>query len=140
MKVHFINSEDWEIDEAQFNVYIDRLKSHVPAVEGVLNVVFVDDSYIQALNKNYRHKDKPTDVLSFSYLGVSNLDEEMGLIGEVYISVPTAKRQAEEFNWPLSNELSKLFVHGFLHIFGYDHETDEEYAEMNAIENAVLNP
>lgn len=137
MQIQFIDSDNWDIDQSKFIKYIDRLSKEVQPVEGFLNVVFVDDEYIHILNKRYRNKDKPTDVLSFSYLGQNdNFDPD--LIGEIYISVPTAKRQAKDVNWPLSNELNKLFVHGFLHIFGYDHETDEEYIVMKAVEDRVL--
>ena len=104
------------------------------AFDGVLNVVFVNDAHIHSLNKEYRKIDKPTDVLSFNY------QDEVGgeLVGEVYISVETAERQAKEYKHTLSDELHKLFVHGFLHIHGYDHENDEDYAVMSALEEKVL--
>lgn len=138
MEVQFINEHDWKVDSSQFKPYINLLKKEVSAVKGILNVIFVDDAYIQSLNRQYRKKDKPTDVLSFSYLNTPDFNEGMGLIGEVYISIPTASRQAGDYNMTLEDELNKLFVHGFLHIFGYDHETDEEFEEMNAIEKRVL--
>ena len=87
-------------------------------------------------NKAYRKKDKPTDVLSFNYdTGI----EGGGLIGEVYISVDTAKRQAKEYKQTISAELSKLFVHGFLHIHGYDHEKTSDFKKMSAVEDKILN-
>lgn len=138
MDIQFINSEEWGIKTDAFRNSIDRLYKEVPETEGVLNVVFIDDSYIRSLNKNYRHKDKPTDVLSFSYLDTPDFNEGTDLIGEIYISIPTARRQAETFKWKLSDELNKLFVHGFLHVFGYDHETDEDYIIMSTIEKRVL--
>ena len=134
MNVQFLNTDEWKIDKKGFDKFINRLIKHVPDAEGVLNVVFVDDAYIQALNNQYRDKDEPTDVLSFSYLDAMNGD----VIGEIYISVPTAKAQAKEFKHPLSDELNKLFVHGFLHVFGHDHEKDEDYKKMKAIEDEVL--
>ncbi len=137
MNTQFINIEEWGIDEALFSPYIKRSKPHLPKTEGVLNVVFVDDKEIHRLNKEYRKKDKPTDVLSFSYIETPDFDHT-GLIGEIYISVETAKRQAAEVGWTLEEELVKLFVHGLLHIFGYDHETDEEYEEMAALEKRIL--
>ncbi len=138
MEVQFINLKEWQIDRSSFNIYIKRLKKELPDTDGILNVVFVDDSYIQSLNSQYRDKDSPTDVLSFSYLGTPDFNEGMGLIGEIYISVPTANVQANHHNWPIESELNKLFVHGFLHIFGYDHETNEDFKEMNLIEKRVL--
>lgn len=137
MDIQFINCKEWGIEPKSFTVYIKRLKKYIPDTEGVLNVVFVNDSYIRALNKRYRDNDKPTDVLSFSYINLIDL-KNSGLIGEIYISVPTAEMQAKEYKWKLENELCKLFVHGFLHIFGYDHESDEDYKKMVRLEEEIL--
>ena len=142
MDIQFINCKEWGIEPKQFDVYVKRLIKHVSAGPeinsvGILNVVFVNDDYIQALNRQYRKKDQPTDVLSFSYLNTSDF-EETGLIGEIYISVPTAKRQAKKYKVNLKEELYKLFVHGFLHIFGHNHESKEDFEKMNNIEREVL--
>jgi len=137
MDIQFINTNEWGIDKKRFQMSIKRLWKHVADIDGVLNVVFVNDDYIQSLNKQYRDKDEPTDVLSFSYLDTSDF-EDTGLIGEVYISVPTAKKQAGDYKHPLSDELNRLFVHGFLHVFGHDHETEEDYEEMRKVEDEVL--
>lgn len=137
MTIQFLNISEWGIKKDKFKPFIERLKKHVPKVEGVLNVVFVNDEYIQALNKAYRKKDQPTDVLSFSYMGVPDF-EDNELIGEIYISMPMAKAQAKENKVTFKSELNKLFVHGFLHIFGHDHKSDEDYGVMSAIEKEVL--
>ena len=137
MDIQFINTEEWGIDKNGFEKCIKRLRKHVSKAEGVLNVIFVNDDYIQALNKQYRKQDKPTDVLSFSYLEAPDF-KETGLIGEIYISVPTAKRQVKEYEHSLEDELNKLFVHGFLHVFGHDHELDGDHKKMKAIEDKVL--
>jgi len=135
MNIEFINDKEWGIDKEAFSPIIKRLKGAVDCLEGVLNVVFVNDTYIQALNKSYRKKDTPTDVLSFNY---RTDDVNSKLIGEIYISVDTAKRQAKEYKHTLQDELAKLFVHGFLHIHGYDHETEEGYKIMSGLESNVL--
>jgi len=142
MDIQFINTSEWGIKKPGFDTYIRRLKKHVlgpetSSGEGILNVVFVNDDYIQSLNKQYRHKDQPTDVLSFSYLDTPDF-EETELIGEIYISVETAKRQAEEHKHDLADELYKLFVHGFLHVFGHNHELENDFEKMNKIEREVL--
>ena len=137
MDIQFINQKEWGIKTQIFRVCSGRLKKFLPETDGVLNVIFTDDTYIHELNKKYRKKDKPTDVLSFSYIEETGIAIN-GLIGEIYISVPTAERQAPEYGNTLSDELKKLFVHGFLHIFGYDHETDEEYKEMSEVEKEML--
>ena len=143
MTIQFLNTGEWGIKKGQFKPIIGRLERQVPevtkadAVDGILNVVFVNDEYIRALNKAYRKKNQATDVLSFSYLDSPDF-KETELIGEIYISVPMARRQAKENKATFESELNKLFVHGFLHIFGYDHKTDKEHKAMSVIEEKVL--
>ena len=67
MTIEFINDKEWGIDKDIFTPVIERLQGAVNCLEGILNVVFVTDAYIKALNKSYRDKDEPTDVLSFNY-------------------------------------------------------------------------
>lgn len=97
-----------------------------------VSLVFCDDPFIHALNRDYRGKDKPTDVLSFPQEG------EAGLLGDVIISIPTCERQAETQGHSLEREVEWLFLHGLLHLLGYDDETDEEADEMNVRARAVL--
>jgi len=84
-------------------------------VFGTVVVVISDDAESHKLNLTYRGKDKPTDVLSFE--GV-----EEGHIGDLLISLPVSKRQAKEYQVTLVEELTRLIVHGTLHLLGYDHE------------------
>ena len=78
-----------------------------------ISVLFTDDSELRELNKNFRGKDKPTDVLSFP--------SEGSYLGDLAISVQTARRQAKEFQVSLQEELIRLIIHGILHLHGYDH-------------------
>jgi probable rRNA maturation factor len=93
--------------------------------ETELSLVFCDDPFIHELNLQYRGKDSPTDVLSFPQ------DPELGVLGDLVISVPTAARQAEAGGRPLAQEVEWLFLHGALHLLGYDDDTDEQAEEMN---------
>jgi len=86
---------------------------------GELALVFTGDHAMRTLNRRYRRKDRPTDVLSFPGPGGSQ-----GL-GDVVISVPAAERNARRFARGLDEELQVLALHGFLHVLGYDHETDD---------------
>lgn len=131
MEIKYLNQEEFEIETISFSKYIKKLSGVIELHDGTLNVVFVNDKYIRALNKAYRDKDAATDVLSFSY-GPDDL------VGEVYVSVETAEGQAKECKHSLSDELIRLIVHGILHIHGYDHEEDEDYKEMFALEKKVL--
>ncbi|MFA5820539.1 MAG: rRNA maturation RNase YbeY [Candidatus Gracilibacteria bacterium] len=97
-----------------------------------LGVLFCGDKKIRELNKKYRKKDKPTDVLSFGYKkGVWS--------GDIIISLDTAKKQAKEKGHSLEKELEILFVHGMLHVAGFDHETDAEEAKMEKVAAKILN-
>lgn len=101
-----------------------------PEVE--LSLVFSDDAFIHQLNREYRGKDKPTDVLSFEQ------DPESGLLGDLIISIPTSQRQAQERGHSLAQEVEWLFLHGALHLLGYDDETEEQAAEMDRRALAAL--
>ena len=98
-------------------------------IEGELAIVFAGDTLLQKLNRDYRFKDKPTDVLSFK-----GQDKDMGL-GDVIISVETARANAPRFGRTLDRELEVLALHGFLHVLGYDHEADD--GEMEALEKQL---
>ncbi|MBI5421625.1 rRNA maturation RNase YbeY [Candidatus Peregrinibacteria bacterium] len=137
MEIQFINTNEWGIEPKAFKAVVAKLKKILPKTLGELNVVFVDDAEIHRLNKAYRHMDKPTDVLSFSYIESPDFKTSR-MIGEVYISVPTATKQAPDYGNTLVDELRKLITHGVLHVFGYDHELDADYLVMSALEDKVL--
>src|SRR5688572_6104934 len=99
------------------------LESERLTPDAEVSLVFCDEPFIHALNRDYRGKDKPTDVLSFPQ------DRESGVLGDVVISVPTAQRQAKERGHSLEAEIEWLFLHSLLHLAGYDHQTDEEAEE-----------
>ncbi len=126
--VGFFNETDKEISETEevkkvvhYAIEKEKLKYVV------FNIIFVDDLFITSLNQDYRGKSQPTDVISFAL--EDNLPIDLGkyrLLGDIYISVDTAKRQALEYKHSLLRELSFLAVHGFLHLLGYDHINKEE--------------
>jgi probable rRNA maturation factor len=101
-----------------------------------LSIVLVSDPQIKRLNKLYRNKDKPTDVLSFP------IGEKVNgwlILGDIVISVDTARRQAKEFGYSLEEELKRLLVHGLVHLLGYDHELGgEEEKKFFELEEFVL--
>jgi probable rRNA maturation factor len=106
------------------------------ALEGVeLSLALVDDATIQALNRDYRRKDRPTDVLAFAMREGEPAPAMPGapeLLGDVVISVPTARRQASERGRPLLDELTTLLAHGLLHLLGHDHQSDRQERAMTA--------
>jgi probable rRNA maturation factor len=102
---------------------------------GCINLVFTTDRCIRALNKQFRHYDRPTDVLSFSLDEPADTEETFG---EIYVSVPTAKRQAGQYGITLTDELLRLACHGMLHLFGYDHVKAADAKEMGDREDYFL--
>ncbi|PYZ94253.1 rRNA maturation RNase YbeY [Salipaludibacillus keqinensis] len=109
--------------------------------ESELSVTFVSDERIRELNRDYRDKDQPTDVLSFA------LNEDEGeilnegmpnLIGDIVISIPRAKEQAKDYGHDFKRELCFLAVHGFLHLIGYDHESEKNETAMFTKQEEIL--
>jgi probable rRNA maturation factor len=97
---------------------------------GELSVLLVGDARMRRLNRSYRGKDRTTDVLSFP--------QGDGVVGDVVISLDTARRQAREGGWSLSRELRRLVAHGILHCLGHDHEDAEAARRMAAAERRLL--
>lgn len=120
--------------------------------DGEVDLTFVDDEQIHQLNREYRGIDRPTDVLSFAMNEITNDELEIiyeleeddategipNVLGDIIISVPRAKLQSEEYGHSLERELGFLFVHGFLHLLGYDHQDEASEAEMMGKQEAVL--
>ena len=96
-----------------------------------LSVVLADDAFIQDLNKTYRSKDKPTNVLSFPQ------DEDFSL-GDIILAYETIKREADEQHKSFEAHLTHLCIHGTLHLLGFDHISDKEAEEMEALEIRIL--
>lgn len=99
--------------------------------ERELSVMLTDDAAIRALNAQWRHKDEPTNVLSFPSPGG-------GILGDIVIAYETTAREAEAEHKPLADHLSHLAVHGFLHLLGYDHESDADADVMEQLEREIL--
>lgn len=128
---------------------IDQLLQYAANKQGVaeeaeMSVNFVHNDEIQELNRTYRQKDAPTDVISFAMQeSVAGEMEIVGenlpvMLGDIIISVDQAKEQAKEYNHSFKRELAFLSVHGFLHLLGYDHMTKEEEKEMFQLQEEIL--
>lgn len=104
---------------------------------GELAVLFTDDAEMQALNRQWRNLDKPTDVLSFP----SDQPEIPGqplFLGDIALGYETALRDAEAMNRPFEAHTSHLLIHGFLHLLGYDHIEPEDAKVMEPLEAQIL--
>lgn len=147
LEIDFIDETN-ELTEKQMEM-INNLLSIAAKEENVidkaeLSITFVDNETIQLINREYRGKDAPTDVISFAL-------EEMGedeveivgenlprVLGDIIISIPKAKEQAKEYGHSFEREIGFLTVHGFLHLLGYDHETKEDEKEMIEKQEKIL--
>lgn len=120
-----------------------KKQEHIDS-EAELSVTFVDEDEIQNINKMYRDKDKVTDVISFALeedepeIDMNELDIPR-VLGDIIICTDVAHEQAENYGHSFERELGFLALHGFLHLLGYDHMTDEDEKEMFGRQDAILN-
>ncbi len=103
-----------------------------------LSILLTDDDQIQALNRDYRDKDTPTDVLSFGQDEGEVFPGMVPVLGDLVISLETAQRQADSLGHPLAAEVRVLLVHGLLHLMGHDHIEKSDRVEMASAEDALL--
>lgn len=147
LEIDFIDETN-ELDENGIT-FIEQLVQYAAKVERVseeseVSITFVTNRGIQEINKEYRGKDEPTDVISFAM-------EELGegemvisgarfprMLGDIIISIERAKEQAEEYGHSFNRELGFLAVHGFLHLLGYDHIQEEDEKIMFAKQKEIL--
>ena len=135
-----------DLDEEQVSEELERLEedalallAHLGLDPVILSVVLCTDAFIQPLNADWRGKDAPTDVLSFSQREGEGGREDDPVLGDLVISLDTARRQAEELGHSALDELRVLLVHGLLHLLGHDNELGEaEALAMEAEEIALL--
>ena len=102
-----------------------------------LSIALVDDGEIRELNRNYRNRDRATDVLSFSLIDGECADFRGVMLGDVVISIETALRQARKRHRSLDEETARLLIHGVLHLLGHDHEVPADYRRMRAEERRL---
>lgn len=147
--------EEYEINDGLIAL-LENILQKAGEAEGIekgeVDLTFVDNERIHELNREYRGIDRPTDVLSFAMnetgedepeiIYAFDENEELGdvpnALGDIIISVTRAQEQALEYGHSLERELGFLFVHGFLHLLGYDHQDAASEAEMMSKQENVL--
>lgn len=144
MELDFVNNGPKQYDEYEevFNLLMEKTFSHLK-VKGnyLVDVTILNNEQIHKINKEYRNVDRPTDVISFAFL-----DDKKEIIngivprslGQIIISYEKAISQAEEYGHSLNREMSFLFVHGLLHLLGYDHMKEEDEKVMFRIQDEIL--
>jgi len=107
--------------------------------DGELSILLVDDQHIETLNIEYLNRKGPTNVIAFSMREGQFNDITPNLLGDVVISVETAKKEAHAANISMQNRFNQLLIHGILHLVGYDHEkTQKEAKRMEKKSNELL--
>lgn len=140
----------YSIDE-QYDSYYDEYLKYIDVAfkllklsfDPIVSVSLIDDKQIHDINKQYRNIDRPTDVISFAFMDNENVDLKKAkgpiVLGDIYISIDHAKAQAKEYGHSEKREFSFLFVHGLLHLLGYDHMKKEDEDIMFPLQEDILN-
>ena len=138
MAVHYRNAVRGSgVDGRQLVATAKRLLGAIGRDDASLSVALVNDAAIRTLNRAYRGKDKATDVLSFPLDDSPAVQEGETLLGDVVISIETARRQAADYDAPLQRELYRLLIHGVLHLVGHDHHRADERRVMEREERRL---
>lgn len=106
-----------------------------------LSVIYVTPQQIHEINRDYRHVDRSTDVISFALqddMEDAYVQEDMYELGDIFINVEAIRNQAKEYGHSIRREACFLFCHGLLHLMGYDHMTSEEEKEMFSLQDVIL--
>ncbi len=151
LDIEIENEQAEPIEQATLDLLTRCLQTaaEVEEVNGEVAITLVDNARIHELNREFRGVDRPTDVISFAmneqgegemeiYLDEAEADEFPNMLGDIVISIPKAKEQAEEYGHSFERELGFLAVHGFLHLLGYDHKSEAEEKEMFGLQEAIL--
>lgn len=130
-----VNQPKFEFKEDTLRNIFKKVEKFVKKTQsGNINIVFLNDEEIRDLNKKYRWIDKSTDVLSFHYHQNFQNFEKYDTVWEVILSEQKILFQSEEYGITIEKEFYNLVIHSVLHILGFDHEKEEDYKEMYALE------
>lgn len=145
MELDFVNNgpSSYDAYEQIFEKLYEKALKHLGVKTNyVTDVTIVDNNAIHEINREYRGIDRPTDVISFAYLDDENEKELCGSnstpLGTIIISFEKAEEQANNYGHSINREMSFLFVHGILHLLGYDHQTKDEETKMFALQEEIL--
>lgn len=144
MSVNIYNDyKNHEVDESRYAVIFSSILNILNKKGDYdLSLTLVDNNKIQEINRDYRSLDEVTDVISFAIMDDLEFEIIEGMeidLGDIFISVDRANTQAEDLNQSLEKELEFLFVHGVLHLFGYDHMNKEDEEIMFDLQRKIIN-
>jgi probable rRNA maturation factor len=151
-----LEAGDWEVVVADVEQRIETAAraafdaaerpSVLDGAPAEMSLVLADDALVRTLNRDYRDKDKPTNVLSFALLDdLDDTDDVLAreegmpiLIGDVILAFETVQREAREQGKTVRDHLTHLVIHGVLHLLGYDHQSDPDADRMERLETSIL--
>lgn len=113
-------------------------KQPFPKMPPEVSLVFTDDASIREINAEWRNQDKPTNVLSFPAFPLTPGKMPGPMLGDIILARETLVREAQALGQPFDEHLSHLLVHGFLHLFGYDHMEENDAERMESLETRIL--
>lgn len=147
-QINFLDIEE-NLNDAELLERVARQAFEAENLKGMnlyLNVILTNPENIKKINGEYRNIDKETDVLSFPMFEKQEIEEMLKngneieeVLGDIVISIPRVKQQAEEYGHSFERELAYMLIHGFYHLMGYDHMEENEKQEMRKKEEGVLN-
>ena len=129
------------VNEEEIREYVQKVleKEYESEAPVYMSLVFTGNDEIQVINREYRDKDQPTDVISFAYHETEDFDiGPYDTLGDIVISLERVVEQAKEYNHSDKRELFYVLTHGILHLLGYDHIEEEDKKEMRAKEEEIL--
>ncbi len=136
MEINYVS--EIKEDTTSYENLINNIFSHI-ADDKIFNIIFTDEDRIRQINKDYRNIDKVTDVISFALNDNDecnfNAEDELG---DIFICIPRAKEQANDYGHSIEREVGFLAVHGYLHLCGYDHMTESDEKIMFSRQEEIL--
>ena len=140
MTMHYLDLGDSGLGAESVETALRKIENAL-AVTGDFSVHFVSDEEIRALNREYRDKDEPTDILTFAMKDGEDFIvpcEEEEDLGDFFISLDSMRRNASEFGVPEEEELDRLLLDGVLHLLGYDHQSNDFSTEPMLVKQEIL--
>ncbi len=141
MEIEVFNEteEDLSKDIMELKDFLYKVAKDEKLDNIIYNVIIIDNDRIQKINKEYRGKDMPTDVITFALEDDKTFNRtDIRVLGDIYISIDKVRSQALEYGHSFKRELYFLSIHGFLHLLGYDHMKEEEEKVMFKKQEEVL--
>ena len=138
-EIAIINETDKNVDTDLLNKVADYALKSENVDNGIVNIIIVDNDRIKCINKDYRNKDKETDVISFALEDDDTFIElPVRVLGDIYISIDKVKSQASDYGHSEKREICFLVVHGILHLLGYDHMNESDEKNMFSKQDKIL--